>query len=204
MYETELCKIMNRNRSDKGSGQHNYTIEYERLFYKIKDNVKNVFEVGVGTNYIDVQSSMGPDARPGASLYGWKEYFPDANIFGADIDTRILFEDEKIKTFFVDQTNSDTIKQMWENEHLKDVSFDIMIDDGLHHPQANVNFFKNSYHKLKMGGVYTIEDVRISKLSEYTSMLDHLKNDINFRYDIKILGNVHNPYDNCLIVIYLV
>lgn len=203
MHETELCKIMHRNRSDKGLGHHNYTIEYERLFYKIRDTAKNIFEVGLGTNYIDVPSNMGLDARPGASLYGWREYFHNANIFGADIDTRVLFDDEKIRTFFVDQTDSYTIKQMWENTCFKDINFDVMIDDGLHHPHANVNFFKNSYQKLKLDGIYIIEDIVVSKLSEYTSMLDSLKTDINFSYDIKILGNFRNTYDNCLLVIYL-
>lgn len=202
MYETELCKIMNRNKSDKGSGHHNYTIEYERLFGNIRKTATNVFELGIGTNHVDVVSNMGRDGRPGASLYGWKEYFSNANIFGADIDTRILFDDERIRTFFVDQTNPVAIKQMWGNEHLRDISFDVMIDDGWHEPHANVTFFEHSYHKLKPDGIYVMEDVRIATWMQHKSLLDSLRSKIYFRYDVKILGNDNNQSNNCLIVIY--
>lgn len=206
MIKTELCEIMNRNRSDKGSGHHNYTVEYTRLFQNIRNTAENIFEVGLGTNNIDVPSTMGKDARPGASLYGWKEYFLNANIFGADIDKRILFQEDRIKTFFVDQTDSKTINDMWNDDQLKNVKFDVIIDDGLHEMEANINFFKNSYHKLKSNGIYVIEDIVINKLNNYTQVLNYLmksNSKINFNYDVKILGNPYNNHDNCLIVIYL-
>lgn len=206
MPTTELCSIMNDNKSDKGSGPpgwHNYTIEYDRLFCKIQNTAKNIFEVGLGTNNVDVPSNMGLNGRPGASLYGWKQYFPNANIFGADVDSRILFQDERIKTFFVDQIQTNTIEKMWNDTHLKDILFDVIIDDGLHTPEANINFFKHSYHKLQPNGIFVIEDVIIDRLNEYTSGLNAIKNTVYFRYDIKILGNDINRYDNCLIVIYL-
>lgn len=38
-------------------------------------------------------------------------------------------------------------------------NFDIIIDDGLHTTDANVNLFLNSFNKLKKNGIYIIEDV---------------------------------------------
>ena len=34
---------------------------------------------------------MGIKGKPGASLRVWKDYFPNANIIGVDIDENILF-----------------------------------------------------------------------------------------------------------------
>jgi predicted methyltransferase len=95
---------------------------------------------------------------PGASLYGWREFFPNSKIFGADIDKNIIFESDNIKTFYCDQTNSLDIKNMWNDENLKHY-MDIIIEDGLHTFEANVTFFENSIHKLKKNGIYIIEDI---------------------------------------------
>ena len=35
-------------------------------------------------------------------------------IYGADIDKDILFTEDRIKTFYVDQLSADSIKKMWE------------------------------------------------------------------------------------------
>lgn len=200
--KTELCEIMTRNKSDKGSGHHNYTLEYHTIFNSQRNTVKNIFEVGLGTNNVNVPSNMGKDARPGSSLYGWKEYFPNANIFGADVDSGVLFEEERIKTFFVDQTKENTINEMWNNDVLKDIQFDIIIDDGLHELNANINFLKHSFQKLDKNGVFIIEDVVIGRLNDYVTHLNNLKDNLCFTYIIKILHNDNNPYDNCLIFIY--
>ena len=46
---------------------------------------------------------MGYNAKPGASLKSFKEFFGKAEIYGADIDANIKLDIEKIKTFVVDQ-----------------------------------------------------------------------------------------------------
>ena len=96
---------------------------------------------------------MGIDGIPGASLYGWEEFFPNSCIFGADIDTDILFDTDKIKTFYCDQTNPESIKNMWNKPQLNE-NFDIIIEDGLHKFHDNVCFFDNSIHKLNSNGYY--------------------------------------------------
>lgn len=196
-----LTDLMNKYGSDKGSGRHNYTLIYSKIFSKFKDKQINLFEVGLGTNYTDVASSMGPDGKPGASLKAWKDYFENSNIYGADIDKRILFEEERIKTFFVDQTDPQKIEELWDNKDLKDKDFDIIIDDGLHEIYANICFLKNSFHKLKLDGIYVIEDIRTSEVETIKQQLNSLKNYMKFDYEIHILDHEFNSLDNVIAVI---
>lgn len=134
---TILCEIMGRHKSDKGHkfitfSKHNYTTFYYSIFNKFKNEKIRLFELGIGTDNITIPSNMGCNGRPGASLYGWQEFFENADIYGADIDKDILFSTNRIKTYFCDQTNSEIIKNMWEdNIELQD-DFDIIIEDGLH------------------------------------------------------------------------
>ncbi len=193
--KTDLCDIMTKYGSDKGSGWHNYTLIYKMMFENRRNEELNVFEVGLGTNNVDVPSNMGANGKPGASLYGWREYFPNAQIFGADVDQRILFQSDKIKTMHVDQLNSDTIQNMWNN--IPD-EFDIIIDDGLHTYDANINFFNNSIHKLKKNGIYIIEDVNVHSINAFDNVLS---TNSMIDYHIYNIPNPINGHDNVLIAI---
>src|SRR5882672_10593977 len=91
---TTLCDLMTSLGSDKGNPFHNYTVVYDWLFSRFRNEDLAVFELGLGTNKVGAPSSMGPQGKPGASLRGWRSYFPRAQIFGADIDSDILFEED--------------------------------------------------------------------------------------------------------------
>jgi len=165
---TDLCKIMAHYGSDKGHSKnnqriHDYTIFYDSIFNQLKNEKIRLFELGLGTNNTNILSNMGINGKPCASLYGWKHYFPNSVIFGADIDKDILIQLPKIKTFYCDQTNPECIKKMWI-EQLLEENFDIIIEDGLHTFEANVCFFENSIHKLKDNGYYIIEDIKDSNV----------------------------------------
>lgn len=82
----------------------------------------------------------------GASLRMWSEYFPNAMIYGADIDETVLFGTEKIVTSWVDQLDPDSIRSMWDSIGV--TNFDVMIDNGLHTFQAGKTLFENSVHML--------------------------------------------------------
>lgn len=175
LNKTDLCHLMSKYGSDKGSN-HNYTTFYSFIFDDIKSECLQIFEVGLGTNNINISSNMGPGGRPGASLRGWKEFFYKSDIFGADVDDGILFEEDRISTFYVDQTSEETIFNLWSNENLESIEFDIIIDDGLHEFHANKKFFDNSIHKLKDGGIYIIEDVSEIYLSDFNNWVLENKN----------------------------
>lgn len=161
---TNMCDLFERHKSDK-SLWHNYTTFYDKIFSKYIGKNINFFELGIGSNNEDILGHMGANARPGASLYAFREYFKDANICGADIDDRILFDDENIWTFYVDQTNKKAIKNLWEC--FENTKFDIIIDDGLHTYDANITFLENSIHMLNDGGIYIIEDITKEELYKY-------------------------------------
>ena len=87
-----LGNILQNNNSDK-STTHDYHILYSFVLDKLGVNSKlNLLEIGMGTNNPTIVSSMGVNGRPGASLYAFREYLPNSNIYGADIDKDILFE----------------------------------------------------------------------------------------------------------------
>jgi predicted O-methyltransferase YrrM len=155
---TPLCDLMTAAGSDKGyPGRHNYTVMYDRLLAQFRREQLAIFELGVGTNKPGASSTMGPGGTPGASLRAWAGYFPNARIYGADIDRDILFAADRIRTFWVDQRDPAAIRGLW-NE-VASVAFDIIIDDGLHQADANIRFLRESFHRLKPGGIYVIEDI---------------------------------------------
>ena len=203
----ELCEIMRRHGSDKGTHindrRHNYTRYYYPLFLDVRNEKLRIFELGLGTDDPTLVSNMtylGPGmARPGASLRGWKEFFPNSEIYGADIDKKILFEEDRIKTYYCDQTSPRDIHNMWMNEDLDD-DFDIIIDDGLHRIHANRIFFENSCHKLKVGGIFIIEDV--GDQINGAKLVEEIKTThSNFSVKLLIIDHPTNKGDNNLIVV---
>jgi hypothetical protein len=76
---TPLCDIMIKEGSDKagfvGQGKHNYTPLYHKMFKSFKCESFNLFELGIGTKDLNLLSNMGDEGVPGASLYGWRNYF---------------------------------------------------------------------------------------------------------------------------------
>jgi len=195
--KTELCHIMNDCGSDKGSGHHNYTTFYNFIFNEIKNDVKKVFELGLGTNNLSIPSNMSGLGTPCGSLRGWRQYFTNAEIYGADIDDKILITEDRIQTFKCDQTNQNSIEQLWKNFDFK---FDVIIEDGLHTFNANKTFFENSIDKLKDNGIFIIEDIDRRYYSQFQPFVSELKK----KYKFVELVEIHNPKngsDNNIILV---
>jgi hypothetical protein len=108
---------------------------------------------------------MGISGKPGASLRVWRDFFPNAMVYGADIDRDVLFEENRIKTFFIDQLDQNAIKSFWYEIDVED--FDFMVDDGLHTFEAGSTLFLNSIARLGINGIYVIEDVSQKDLLRY-------------------------------------
>lgn len=151
---------------------HRYGEVYSLLFGHCRTSVVLVFECGIGTTSGSFQSNMGSKGQPGASLRLWKEFFPEARVIGADIDTAVLFHEDRIDTFFVDQLDVSTISSMWTEIGADE--FDVIIDDGLHEFTAGENLLKASISKLRAEGLYIIEDVRPSFVPGYLQLSEEL------------------------------
>ena len=172
----------------------NYAEFYFKLFDHCKDQVKLIFECGIGSNNVNIESNMTSGGKPGASLKVWKDYFVNAEVYGADIDKDILFNSDRIKTFEVDQTSKESINKMWREINKKD--FDIIIDDGLHNYEAGITLFENSYDRLRKNGIYIIEDVSNKYLFQ---LMESLK---GYNPEVAILrSNLNHRNDNNLICI---
>ncbi len=201
--KTPLCSIMATRGSDK-SNYHNYTTLYSLLFDRHKQEKLNIFEMGLGTPYTDVPSNMGPRGSAGASLRGWADYFQRAHIYGADIDSRILFQQDKISTFYCDQRSPSDISQMFHS--MQDPFFDIIIDDGLHEFDANVTFLQQAACRLKEGGIYIVEDLQPATLRGFAEWLPQLQKIFRSAILLKIPTEdpiVGGPYgDNALLILH--
>ncbi len=169
---TELCRAMNRHGSDKGvGGPHNYTPVYSALFGKLRGQQFRIFELGLGTNHAGFAANMGRDGIPGASLHAWKEFFPKALVHGADIDRSILFEEDRIKTFYCDQLDSKAIQLLWSQPALQG-GMDVIIEDGMHTFEGSVSFLNGSIDQLRTGGVYVVEDIAKESLGRWVDALE--------------------------------
>lgn len=177
LEQNELNRLFELHGSDKGAVKelgstlswplHSYGNLYELIFSAARQNVGLLVECGIGTNNPALKSSMGINGRPGASLMSWKKYFPNARIVGCDIDREILFTEDRIDTFYCDQTDPLSVQGFKEMAGLKSGRCDIIIDDGLHEYSAGITFFSGMIDCLAEDGTYIIEDVRPDDAIKY-------------------------------------
>jgi len=153
--------------------------------------IKNVFEIGIGTNNLDVVSSMGKVGVPGASLRAFRDICPNAQIIGGDIDPRIMFEETRIRTCVLDQTNMVVMGNELEKYG---VLFDLFIDDGLHAPNANLASLIVGLKFTKIGGWVVIEDISEHAL-EFWQLVSNL---LPSHYGAYIFHSTNGGYIFCV------
>jgi hypothetical protein len=105
---------------------------------------------------------MGASGKPGASLRAFRDFCSNAQVFGADIDRRVLFEEDRIHTYYVDQTHLSSFHELSAN--LPDRLFDLVIDDGLHSPNANIATMLFALTILKPSAFFVVEDISPSSV----------------------------------------
>lgn len=148
----ELGKLFNRYLSDK-AGVHNYNFVYGPILAEATG--AGVLEVGIGTNNTAVVSNMGAGHTPGGSLRAIRDY-TRSPVYGADFDKGALFDEDLIRCFYVDQTDATTFQAL--DAHIPD-GLDLVIDDGLHAPNANLATLSYGLHKVRHGGWVVVEDI---------------------------------------------
>ena len=202
-YEpTSLCKLMTLFGSDKGRRRHNYTTVYYALFEGMRAVPLRIFELGLGSTNPAFQFSMGIYGRPGASLRGWRAFFPRAEVFGADIDRDALFNESGIQTYFCDQLDPASIREMWAEPSLR-MGMDIIIEDGLHTLEANMNFLENSVDLVRSGGFYIIEDIAKSCIDRWKNQICsvYLEKYPDCKFALVQLPNAFNDIDNNMLIV---
>jgi hypothetical protein len=150
----DLKRLFDCFGSDKAT-DHDYHFIYGAILKK-RTEINSILEIGLGTNNTDVVSNMGVRGKPGASLRAFRDFCPNAAIYGADIDSRVLFYEQRIETYQVDQTSRSSIAEL---QHKIPGKVDLVIDDGLHSPDANINTLALGINLVKFGGWIVIEDI---------------------------------------------
>lgn len=151
---------------------HTYAGIYEALLAPRRESIKSVFECGIGSPRDPQKPGELADRStiPQApSLQVWRDYFPKAEIYAADIDPECMFEAERIHTGVMDQTDPKSVKAffeaaLFEDKKLSSSGFDLMIDDGLHTAAAALSLFTHAKEYLSPTGCYFIEDMETEDL----------------------------------------
>lgn len=138
-----------------------YSQAYEYLFNEIRNEITSVLEIGVGSldgniegHFQQIQNLYYPEYKQGGSLRVWRDYFPKAQIHGIDIAEDCLISEERINTFICDSRDKRGL-----DKALHTNTYDIIIDDGLHKSEAQLQTLKNLFSRVKFGGYYIIEDL---------------------------------------------
>ena len=139
--------------TDKG-GWHDYLPAYDSIFASYRDQpALKVLEIGV---------------KKGGSIALWREYFAaDAFIYGIDVLPIVptFRRDAHIKILVLDSRDRAALDTAFA-----DLQFDIIVDDGLHDPDSQMQTFECLRHRLKPEGVYLIEDVYDLRTAQYEAL----------------------------------
>lgn len=154
-----LADIFRRTVTDKIV--NGYVGLYDCLFRGMRHQVRAVLEIGIGTLTPGVHSLMvgyAPEGyRPGGSLRGWRDYFPNAVVHGLDVQPDTQFRDERIVTGLCNSADSQQVAAWFRTAGVP--AFDIIIDDGSHLLDDQLATLRNFFPLLRNDGTYVIEDV---------------------------------------------
>ena len=157
--ETKLTQLFKEYSSDKARKNHRFDVPYKLVLDEAINRFPcvNLLEIGLGTNNPGIVSTMGVGGSPGASLRAFRDYIPNGNIYGADVDKRVLFKEDRIATEYVDQLDMRTFEHMYARFHQPEVH--IFIDDGLHSLPSSLNSFIWAMQVVQSEGYIIIEDL---------------------------------------------
>lgn len=158
---------------------HNYLPYYWRHFRDIRNDVRQVLEIGVQSD---------------KSIRMWEEFFPNATIYGIDIDQNCKqFEGGRRRIFIGSQADTIFLEEVTRQAG---GAFDIIIDDGSHYVNHQLISFDFLFPRLKNHGIYVIEDtgscVRDYNLRTVKSISRLLKHIYYPTFDIGVehIGNL--------------
>tara|TARA_R110002074_G_scaffold110272_1_gene237293 strand:+ start:7846 stop:8580 length:735 start_codon:yes stop_codon:yes gene_type:complete len=186
MTET-LLELAQKYHSDKcanGASKYGYIPYYEKHFKPIKNDQLNILEIGVRA-----VRGYGP-----SSLKMWKDYFPNSQIYGIDIDPENEgYDEDRIKIFIGDQGD-----KVFLGDVIDEVGkFDIIIDDGSHINTLTIKSWEALFDRaLSAGGLYIIEDLANSYLNlesfnlrQTWEGMKHIPSDVSFNNERSVMAD---------------
>ena len=135
-----------KNHGAVGKFESGFAAYYSYILDQLKGvKVQNVLEIGV----------LG-----GGSHRVWRDIFPEATVYGFDIDPATVIREERLRTFVGDQLSSSDLASLKSRLPEK---FELIVDDGWHQPEAGVKSLVAFLPSLANGGYYVVEDIDLSK-----------------------------------------
>lgn len=144
----------------------------EEIFNKVdhsSDKWRPYFEVyhrhlkhlqGTDVNLVEV------GVQKGGSLDMWSQYFSEGSVItGIDVDpecAKLEYNKPNINVVIGNQADPN----FWDG-FLKDREIDVFIDDGGHHMNQQIVTFEKVYPKMKVGGIFIVEDTHTSYWPDY-------------------------------------
>jgi 8-demethyl-8-alpha-L-rhamnosyltetracenomycin-C 2'-O-methyltransferase len=145
---SQLEQFFTQYGTDKGIW--GYTPAYETHLGPIRNVTTRVLEIGI-CGHRDI-----PNNVVGASLFAWRDYFPFAEIYGVDNDSRFVFNDKpRIHTALCDAYSQ---VELGGALHTWGTKFDFICDDAVHDPGPQIELCTMLWPWLNPGGVYAIEE----------------------------------------------
>ena len=144
--------------NDKGT-VHSYIPIYEELFRPYRETAKRVVEIGL---------------FDGHSLCMWEEYFTKAEVYGIDCDEqphggladlRPMIAEGSHNILIMDATNKKKVSEEFGDTFGR-CEFDVVIDDGAHHLEQQLELWAVWGPRLATGGIYVIEDLQTPEAME--------------------------------------
>lgn len=145
---------------------------YERHFAKYRGKEVHIVEIGV---------------FHGGSLQMWKEYFgPKSKIYGVDVNPACKqFEQENVQIFIGDQEDRNFLQGV-ANSIPK---IDILLDDGGHTMNQQINTFEVLFPHIDEYGVYMCEDMHTSYWPSFGG--GYKKNDTFIEYSKNFIDYIN-------------
>jgi hypothetical protein len=190
-----LTYLADRFGSDKGthSTAHFYTRIYAKLFQSLRNEALTIAEIGLLRPEVDKRRVGGMRSVPAIasaapSLEMWREYFPNADIFGFDIDDFSKVKIERCKIVRGDMSSRDDLAGF-----VRAIGrpIDILIEDGSHTSHHQQIAFGYLFRYIQSGGMYIIEDLHWQDEKEERSDAPKTR-DILRRFQLD--GSIRSPF----------
>ncbi len=139
MLLRDLKNKYEARKEDSDLAMHFLSV-YKRHFKAQRKEIKSLLEIGV---------------QYGGSLKMWRDYFPNAQITGMDINPKCKkHRDKRIDIVIGDQEDKTLLHGLGR--------FDIIVDDGGHTMDQQMTSFSLLWSHINPGGVFVLEDIETS------------------------------------------
>ena len=183
----ELTLLANKYKTDKGIldtkeiMSHNYTEYYYEHWKDIRNSIKNVLEIGIGAELTHTKHA--------SSLKMMRDFFPNAHIYGMDVQERCLIQEDRITTYLCKQEDKEELSKL-----LTGTEFDIIIDDGGHNTILQQISLGCLFRFVKSGGMYIVEDLHTSVWGNWGLPANHEHCCLNVLKKLRDDGTITTPY----------